>query len=166
MLGQNFYGYNAAYSYPQYQQGGAGYGYGAYGQYALQGAQPQVDYQQQQLQQQPQQVLVGHQGHRSSYGHQQRLPQDQPLDFTQPDDTEVMNRRYASQRAYQVRLQVLLLDVMPCLYNWLAFKRLLVASCFRDYPRRLFPRVLVRHTLPWRLTLLTELQWQGRCRSD
>jgi RNA recognition motif-containing protein len=97
---QNFYGYNAAYSYPQYQQGAAGYGYGAYGQYALQGAQPQADYQQQQLQQ-PQQVIAGHQGHRSSYGHQQRLPQDQPLDFTRPDDTDAMNRRYASQRAYQ-----------------------------------------------------------------
>ncbi|CAI5716295.1 unnamed protein product [Hyaloperonospora brassicae] len=101
---QNYYGYNAAYTYPQYQQSVAGYGYGAYGQYGLQSTQPQLDYQQQhqqQQQQQPQIAMGGHQGHRSGYGSQQRLSQDQPLDFTRPDDIEAMNRRYASQRAYQ-----------------------------------------------------------------
>ncbi|CAH0485924.1 unnamed protein product [Peronospora farinosa] len=95
---QNFYGYNAAFAYPQYQQGTAGYGYGAYGQYAQQGNQPQAEYQQQQQQQQPMGVQHGHHG---NYGHQQRQPYDQPRDFTQPDDIEAMNRRYATQRAYQ-----------------------------------------------------------------
>ncbi|POM68113.1 Nucleolin [Phytophthora palmivora] len=92
---QNYYGYNAAYGYPQYQQGTA-YGYGAYGQYAQQGNQPQGGYPQQQ-----QQVIGGQQAHHANYGHQQRQQQDQPRDFTRPDDIEAMNRRYASQRAYQ-----------------------------------------------------------------
>ncbi|KAJ8518028.1 hypothetical protein ON010_g18254 [Phytophthora cinnamomi] len=92
----NYYGYNAAYGYPQYQQGAA-YGYTAYGQYAQQGNQAQGGYQQQ-SQQQP---IGGQQAHHGNYGHQQRQQQDQPRDFTRPDDIEAMNRRYASQRAYQ-----------------------------------------------------------------
>ncbi|KAL7681956.1 putative RNA recognition motif domain, nucleotide-binding alpha-beta plait domain superfamily [Plasmopara halstedii] len=59
----------------RYQQGT--YGYAAYGQYAQQGTQSQGGYQ-----------------------HQQRQ-QDQQPDFTRPDDIEAMNRRFASQRAYQ-----------------------------------------------------------------
>ncbi|KAF1774806.1 Nucleotide-binding alpha-beta plait domain [Phytophthora cactorum] len=93
---QNYYGYNAAYGYPQYQQGGA-YGYGAYGQYAQQGNQSQGGYQQQQ-QQQP---IGSQQAHHGNYGHQQRQQHDQQRDFTRPDDIEAMNRRFASQRAYQ-----------------------------------------------------------------
>ncbi|KAF1774800.1 Nucleotide-binding alpha-beta plait domain [Phytophthora cactorum] len=92
---QNYYGYNAAYGYPQYQQGGA-YGYGAYGQYAQQGNQSQGGYQQQQ-----QQPIGSQQAHHGNYGHQQRQQHDQQRDFTRPDDIEAMNRRFASQRAYQ-----------------------------------------------------------------
>ncbi|KAG6965600.1 hypothetical protein JG688_00007129 [Phytophthora aleatoria] len=92
---QNYYGYNAAYGYPQYQQGGA-YGYGAYGQYAQQGNQSQGGYQQQQ-----QQPIGSQQAHHGNYGHQQRQQHDQQHDFTRPDDIEAMNRRFASQRAYQ-----------------------------------------------------------------
>ncbi|KAL4123924.1 hypothetical protein KRP22_011883 [Phytophthora ramorum] len=95
---QNYYGYGAAYGYPQYQQGAAAYGYGAaYGQYAQQGNQPHGGYQQQQQQQQ-QPVAGQQQGHQGNFGHQQ---QDQQCDFTRPDDIQAMNRRYASQRAYQ-----------------------------------------------------------------
>ncbi|KAG3217408.1 hypothetical protein PC129_g11759 [Phytophthora cactorum] len=82
--------------YGQYQQGGA-YGYGAYGQYAQQGNQSQGGYQQQQ-QQQP---IGSQQAHHGNYGHQQRQQHDQQRDFTRPDDIEAMNRRFASQRAYQ-----------------------------------------------------------------
>ncbi|KAG1703534.1 hypothetical protein DVH05_007481 [Phytophthora capsici] len=89
---QNYYNYSAAYGYPQYQQGA--YGYAAYGQYGQQGNQSQGGYQQQQ-QQQP---IGGQQAHHGNYNHQQ---QDQQHDFTRPDDIEAMNRRYASQRAYQ-----------------------------------------------------------------
>ncbi|GMF38538.1 unnamed protein product [Phytophthora fragariaefolia] len=102
---QGYYGYNAAYGYPQYQQGAA-YGYTAYGQYAQQGNQPQGGYQQQ-----PQQPIAGQQVHHGSYGHQQRQQQDQPRDFTRPDDIEAMNRRYASQRAYQVPTLFFLLAI-------------------------------------------------------
>ncbi|KAE8996415.1 hypothetical protein PR001_g18922 [Phytophthora rubi] len=94
---QNYYGYNAAYGYPQYQQGAAAYGYGAYGQYAQQGNQSQGGYQQQ-PQQPQQQPIGGQQAHHGNYGHQQRQQQDQPRDFTRPDDIEAMNRRYASQQ--------------------------------------------------------------------
>ncbi|KAG7382562.1 tRNA selenocysteine 1-associated protein 1 [Phytophthora pseudosyringae] len=94
---QSYYGYNAAYGYPQYQQGA--YGYGAYGQYAQQSNQAQGGYQQQQQQQQ--QPIGGQQAHHGNYGHHQRPQQDQQRDFTRPDDVEAMNRRYASQRAYQ-----------------------------------------------------------------
>ncbi|OWZ03217.1 hypothetical protein PHMEG_00025089 [Phytophthora megakarya] len=87
---QNYYGYNAAYGYPQYQQGA--YAYGAYGQYPQQGTQAQSGYQQQQ------QPIAGQQTHHGTY---QQRQQDQPRDFTRPDDVEAMNRRYASQRAYQ-----------------------------------------------------------------
>ncbi|RLN57755.1 hypothetical protein BBJ29_005515 [Phytophthora kernoviae] len=91
---QNYYGYGAGYGYPQYQQGAA-YGYSGYGQYAQQGAQPQGGYQQQ-----PQQPVGGQQVPHGNYGgHQQR--QQQERDFTRPDDIEAMNRRFASQRAYQ-----------------------------------------------------------------
>ncbi|KAI9919115.1 hypothetical protein PsorP6_011879 [Peronosclerospora sorghi] len=93
---QNYYGYNAAYGYPQYQQGAAGYGYGAYGQYAAQGTPLQAGYQQQQQQQQ---LLIG--SHQLTFAHQQCQLQDPQRDFTKPDDIEAMNRRYASQRAYQ-----------------------------------------------------------------
>jgi hypothetical protein len=99
---QNYYGYNAAYGYPQYQQGA--YNYGAYGQYAQQGSQAQTGFQQQQ----PQQALGGQQGHHGNYGQQQRQQQDQQRDFTRPDDVDSMNRRFASQRAYQVQAVLLL----------------------------------------------------------
>ncbi|CEG35834.1 nuclear acid binding [Plasmopara halstedii] len=90
---QNYYGYNAAYAYPQYQQGT--YGYAAYGQYAQQGTQSQGGYQHQQVQ------PVGSQlPQTANYGLPQRQ-QDQQPDFTRPDDIEAMNRRFASQRAYQ-----------------------------------------------------------------
>ncbi|TDH65950.1 uncharacterized protein CCR75_002647 [Bremia lactucae] len=91
---QNYYGYTAAYGYPQYQQGA--YGYGAYGQYAQQGTQAQGEYQQQQLQ-----TIGMQQPQHGSYGHQQRHLQDQQPDFTLADDIEAMNLRFASQRAYQ-----------------------------------------------------------------
>ncbi|CAH0482778.1 unnamed protein product [Peronospora belbahrii] len=98
---QNYYAYNAAYGYPQYQQGAAGYGYGAYGQYTQQANQPQGEFQQQLQQQLQQQPIGNQQGHHGNYSNQQRQTHDQPLDFTRPDDIEAMNRRYASQRAYQ-----------------------------------------------------------------
>lgn len=88
---QSYYGYGAGY-YQQYQQGGGYGGYAGYGNYAqAQGYQPQ------QGQHQGQQ----HHGHYNGHGrHQQN--QSQERDFTRPDDVEAMNRRYASQRAYQV----------------------------------------------------------------
>ncbi|KAF1313518.1 Nuclear acid binding, partial [Globisporangium splendens] len=84
---QNYYGYGGY--YPQYQQvsGYGGYGYGSYDQ---QGSQQHGGYHQH-----------GH-GHQSHHGghHGHHRHQD-PRDFTRPDDIDAMNRRYASQRAYQ-----------------------------------------------------------------
>lgn len=85
---QNYYAYGAGYAYPQYQQGAA-YGYAGYAQYPQQGAQGHAGYQQQSM------------GGQQHHGNQQRQQQEQQRDFTRPDDIEAMNRRYASQRAYQ-----------------------------------------------------------------
>lgn len=97
---QNYYGYGAGY-YQQYQQGGAGgyaQGYGGYAQGYGQGQQqPQGGYPQQQH---------GHYGgghHPRQQQHQQQQQDAPARDFTRPDDLDAMNRRYASQRAYQVR---------------------------------------------------------------
>lgn len=83
---QNYYGYGGY--YPQYQQVGGYGGYGGYGNYDQQGSQQHGGYQQH-----------GHQSHHHHGGHQRH---QEPRDFTRPDDIESMNRRYASQRAYQV----------------------------------------------------------------
>lgn len=91
---QSYYGYNAAYAYPQYQQGA--YGYSAYGQYAQQGTQPQGGYQQQQVQ-----PIGSHQSQNGNYSLDPRQQQDQQRDFTRPDDIEAMNQRFASHRVYQ-----------------------------------------------------------------
>lgn len=92
--GQNYYAYGGAY-YQQYQQGAAG-AYAGYGAYA--GGYPQG---------QPQQQGGYHQGQHGHYNghhhHQRPQQQQQERDFTRPDDVDAMNRRYASQRAYQVR---------------------------------------------------------------
>jgi hypothetical protein len=92
--GQSYYGYGAGY-YQQYPQQGAtaGYaqGYGAYAQGYAQGQQPQAAY-----------APHGHYG--GHHGRQQHQQDGAPTrDFTRPDDLDGMNRRYASQRAYQVR---------------------------------------------------------------
>lgn len=84
---QNYYGYSAGY-YPQYQQAGAYGGYAGYGGYDQQASQQQHG-------------GYPHHGHQH-HGRQQR--HQEPRDFTRPDDVDAMNRRYASQRAYQVRL--------------------------------------------------------------
>lgn len=90
---QNYYAqYGGASYYPQqYQQQAAGYGGYAAG-YANYGQQQQhAAYQQH----------YGAQSYQGQqHGHQQQ--HQAPLDFTRPDDVEAMNRRYASQRAYQV----------------------------------------------------------------
>ncbi|KUF96600.1 2OG-Fe(II) oxygenase superfamily protein [Phytophthora nicotianae] len=129
---QNYYGYNAAYGYPQYQQGA--YGYTAYGQYAQQGNQPQSGYQQQQP--------GGQQAHHANYGHQ-RQQHDQQRDFTRPDDIEAMNRRYASQRAYQV--QTVLIALPPASNDPLYLGLMWIFYCCGS----IFFRLLTRRTLRW-----------------
>ncbi|TMW67822.1 hypothetical protein Poli38472_007494 [Pythium oligandrum] len=94
---QNYYGNYGGY-YPQYQQAGYG-GYGGYDAYGAAG-------QQQAPQQHAQQQTYGQHGHQGyyggSHGHGHRRGHHQePRDFTRPDDVDGMNRRYASQRAYQ-----------------------------------------------------------------
>lgn len=98
---QQYYGgYDASAYYPQYQQAGysgyAGYGAAGYDQNA-----------QQQGQGQQQQAYYGA-GYGQNQGHSNRRGQFQEQrDFTQRDDVEGMNRRYASQRSYQVSHPIL-----------------------------------------------------------
>ncbi|KAJ0409790.1 hypothetical protein ATCC90586_005357 [Pythium insidiosum] len=102
----NYYGYNGYYS--QYQQNGYGaYGGSAYTAYGQPAAAPaQTMMQAQAYQAYGYQNGSATQGYDSTraYGSYPQGSQSgaQQPDFTKPDDVEAMNRRYASQRAYQI----------------------------------------------------------------